>query len=192
MAQSLAERFRAARLAFEAGMQMGCTPRAAAAQLRWQESDRRLRARKAMMDTSARPCRDARGRAARRTDSVVAAGRHGVNPQRLQIIREAAESLASRPRAAHEARAEARPVFGCRQQARAAMPIGWVEQRHARINEAIAFLNTKGRGVQIIDRDARVRKYRLTGKVEPMLAEEIIRYAVAQGFEPDGGGNGAA
>lgn len=55
MAQSLAERFRAARLAFEAGMQMGCTPRAAAAQLRWQESDRRLRARKAMMDSSTRP-----------------------------------------------------------------------------------------------------------------------------------------
>lgn len=55
MAQSLAERFRAARLAFEAGMQMGCTPRAAAARLRWNEADRRLRARKAMMDSSAQP-----------------------------------------------------------------------------------------------------------------------------------------
>lgn len=52
MAQSLAERFRAARLAFEAGMQMGCTPRQAAARLRWNETDRRLRARKAMMDSS--------------------------------------------------------------------------------------------------------------------------------------------
>lgn len=55
MAQSLAERFRAARLAFEAKMQMGCTPSDAAARLRWQESDRRLRARKAMMDSSSRP-----------------------------------------------------------------------------------------------------------------------------------------
>lgn len=55
MAQSLAERYRAARLAFEAGMQMGCTPRAAAAKLRWQESDRRLRARMAMMDSSRQP-----------------------------------------------------------------------------------------------------------------------------------------
>lgn len=54
MAQSLADRFRAARLAFEAGMQMGCTPRQAAAQLRWNEADRRLRARKAMMDSSCR------------------------------------------------------------------------------------------------------------------------------------------
>lgn len=54
MAQSLADRFRAARLAFEAGMQMGCTPRQAAARLRWEQSDRRLRARKAMMDSSAR------------------------------------------------------------------------------------------------------------------------------------------
>jgi hypothetical protein len=52
MAQSLAERFRAARLAFEAGMQMGCTPRQAAAKMRWNETDRRLRARKAMMDSS--------------------------------------------------------------------------------------------------------------------------------------------
>lgn len=55
MAQSLAERFRAARLAFEAGMQMGCSPRDAAARLRWQETDRRLRARKAMMESSSRP-----------------------------------------------------------------------------------------------------------------------------------------
>lgn len=55
MAQSLAERFRAARLTFEAGMQMGCSPRDAAARMRWQETDRRLRARKAMMDSSRRP-----------------------------------------------------------------------------------------------------------------------------------------
>lgn len=52
MAQSLAERFRAARLAFEAGMQMGCTPRQAAARLRWNETDRRLRARMAQLDSS--------------------------------------------------------------------------------------------------------------------------------------------
>lgn len=55
MAQSLAERFRAARVAFEAAQRMGCTPREAAARMRWQETDRRLRARKAMMDTSQRP-----------------------------------------------------------------------------------------------------------------------------------------
>lgn len=55
MAQSLAERFRKARLAFEAGLAMGCSPRDAAARLRWQESDRRLRARKAQMDRSDGP-----------------------------------------------------------------------------------------------------------------------------------------
>jgi hypothetical protein len=54
MAQSLAERFRAARLAFEAGVAMGCSPRDAAARLRWQDSDRRLRARQAMMDCGSR------------------------------------------------------------------------------------------------------------------------------------------
>ncbi len=55
MPQSLAERYRNARLAFEARMKMGLTPRDAAARLRWQETDRRLRARKAMMDSSQRP-----------------------------------------------------------------------------------------------------------------------------------------
>lgn len=52
MAQSLAERFRAARVAFEAAQRMGCTPREAAARMRWNETDRRLRARKAMMDST--------------------------------------------------------------------------------------------------------------------------------------------
>lgn len=52
MAQSLAERFRAARVAFEAAQRMGCTPREAAARMRWNETDRRLRARMAMMDSS--------------------------------------------------------------------------------------------------------------------------------------------
>ena len=45
MAQSLAERFRRARLAFEAGKKMGCTPRDAVDRLRWQEAERRLAAR---------------------------------------------------------------------------------------------------------------------------------------------------
>ena len=55
MAQSLAERFRKAREAFEAGLEMGCSPRDAMARKRWQQADRRLRARKAQMDRSDRP-----------------------------------------------------------------------------------------------------------------------------------------
>ncbi|WP_225205355.1 hypothetical protein [Novosphingobium huizhouense] len=55
MAQSLAERFRAAREAFEAGMKLGCTPREAQARLRWEETHRRLEARKAQMDRVSRP-----------------------------------------------------------------------------------------------------------------------------------------
>lgn len=55
MAQSLAERFRKAREAFEAGLEMGCSPRDAMARKRWLESDRRLKARMAQMDSSARP-----------------------------------------------------------------------------------------------------------------------------------------
>lgn len=45
MAGSLAERFRRARLAFEAGCAMGCSPRDAADRLRWDAAERRLAAR---------------------------------------------------------------------------------------------------------------------------------------------------
>lgn len=54
MAQSLAERFRKAREAFEAGLEMGCSPRDAMARKRWLDSDRRLKARMAQMDSSPR------------------------------------------------------------------------------------------------------------------------------------------
>ena len=55
MAQSLADRFRAAREAFEAGVTMGCTPREAMARRRWEETHRRLEARKAQMETARAP-----------------------------------------------------------------------------------------------------------------------------------------
>lgn len=64
MAQSLAKRFLKARLAFEAAQKMGCLPNDAAARLHWLETDRRLRARKAMVDSSRRgvvTCEVARG-----------------------------------------------------------------------------------------------------------------------------------
>ncbi len=118
-----------------------------------------------------------------------------MNPERLQIIREAAESLAATPRAARDATPEARPVFGGRTHVSAVVPTGWIERRRALIAGALAFLNTKGRGVQVIDRDARVRRYRLNGKTEPMLAEDVIRYAIAHGFDAEtmsaGGNHGA-
>lgn len=119
-----------------------------------------------------------------------------MSAERLQIIREAMESLASMPRAAREEKREPRPVFGCRQQVRAAVPVSWVEHRRAVTQAAIAFLNSSGRGVQVIDKEARIRRYRLGGKVEPMLAEEMIRYAIEHGFDAEratnGGSDGAA
>lgn len=55
MAQSLAERYRAAREAFEAGVKLRCTPREAQARKRWEETHRRLEARKRHMDRATAP-----------------------------------------------------------------------------------------------------------------------------------------
>lgn len=108
-----------------------------------------------------------------------------MNPERLQIIREALQSLAACPRAARDDKPAPRPVFGCRNHARAALPTGWIERRHAVIAGAIAYLNAHGRFVQVVDRAARVRLYRVSGKLETMLAEEMVRLAATMGFDAD-------
>lgn len=53
MAENLAERFRRAREAFEAGVRMRCTPRDAAVRLRWEEADRKLAAKAHRADRGA-------------------------------------------------------------------------------------------------------------------------------------------
>ncbi len=60
--------------------------------------------------------------------------------------------------------------------------LGWVEQRHARIASAIRFLSSRGILVSVVDRDAQVREYFVSGKRHRYLAEHVIDLAVAKGW----------
>ncbi len=55
--------------------------------------------------------------------------------------------------------------------------------RKANIKGAIAHLRRRGILVDVCDRNALVRRYRVTGKRDPRLAEEVIELACESGFE---------
>jgi hypothetical protein len=100
---------------------------------------------------------------------------------RLDRIREAAGKLALRNRPAP------RPLPGPRNQRRdlvaTADPIA---QRRDAIERATRFLKSKAILVDILDRSAMIRRYRVGGKREPMLAEEVIEHARQLGMEEQG------
>lgn len=58
----------------------------------------------------------------------------------------------------------------------------WIEQRAARIAGAIAFLKSQAILVSVVDRDADIRTYRVSGKKYALLAEEVIEIAIAKGW----------
>jgi hypothetical protein len=101
-------------------------------------------------------------------------------PDRLAMIREAAQALASRPEMARCAR----PSLGERQ-TRAAKPLPPMptELRRQRLQAAIAFLARTGILVTVVDRDALIRQYRVSGKREKKLADEVIAIAVERGLD---------
>lgn len=101
--------------------------------------------------------------------------------KRLAVIREAAASLAAKGRAAPPARAS----LGERaERKKAPLPPLRAEQRLRRTTDAIAFLSRLGVLVAVVDRDALVRKYSVTGKREHYLADDVVAYAIERGFEP--------
>ena len=63
----------------------------------------------------------------------------------------------------------------------------WFVQRREMIDAAIAFLNSRAFFVQVVDRTAQVRKYRVAGKRDSMLAEDVIEIALAKGLVVDPG-----
>ncbi|PAL25507.1 hypothetical protein CD928_03265 [Sphingopyxis sp. GW247-27LB] len=58
----------------------------------------------------------------------------------------------------------------------------WIDQRHARIAGAIAFLKSQAILVSVVDRDAPVRQYFVAGKRYRQYAEEVIEIAIAKGW----------
>lgn len=67
--------------------------------------------------------------------------------------------------------------------ARAALPPTPTEARRARFLQAQAFLKARCVLVSPCDREALVRRYWVSGKREPMFAEEVIAHAERLGFE---------
>lgn len=63
-----------------------------------------------------------------------------------------------------------------------AKPPSWIEQRHARINGAIAFLKSRAILVTVVDRDAQIRQYFVSGNRNRLFAEEVIEIAIEKGW----------
>lgn len=60
--------------------------------------------------------------------------------------------------------------------------VSWVDRRHVRVASAIAFLRARGILVTVVDRDAQVRQYLVTGRRYRQLAEDVIDLAIAKGW----------
>ncbi len=58
----------------------------------------------------------------------------------------------------------------------------WIEERRERLEAAIQFLKSKAILVSVVDRDAQVRQYFVTGKRSRLFAEEVIEIAIDKGW----------
>lgn len=64
------------------------------------------------------------------------------------------------------------------------LPPNPLEARRQRLQRAIDWLNQHAWFVQVVNREAAVRTYRVAGKRDAMLAEDVIRVAIEKGMEP--------
>ena len=62
----------------------------------------------------------------------------------------------------------------------------WLATRMQRFEDARRYLQQRGVLVSVANREAMVRRYRVTGKREPFYAEDVIELAIAHGMETDG------
>lgn len=59
---------------------------------------------------------------------------------------------------------------------------GWIEQRQARIDGAIAFLRERGVVVSVTDRQAEIRTYFVSANRRSLYAEELVEMAIEWGW----------
>jgi len=57
------------------------------------------------------------------------------------------------------------------------------DRRRRVFDQAAAFLKRICILVDVVDREATVRQYRISGSLYPQLAEDVIAHAVAKGFD---------
>lgn len=103
---------------------------------------------------------------------------------RLSKIRAAAQALAKK----HSTDRVTRPALGHRTERKtSALPEMPTEARRKKLEGAISHLKRLGILVSVCDREALVRQYRVTGKRDKHLADDVVAYALQRGFEPDHG-----
>lgn len=77
-----------------------------------------------------------------------------------------------------------RPGIGdTRKRAQKPLPPLMADVRRARLVNAIAYLKARCILVDVANRDAEIRLYRVSGKQSVMLADEVIAFAEGKGFE---------
>lgn len=88
-------------------------------------------------------------------------------------------------RCVHTTLAQAAPIIAAVQAKREfILPPNPLEARRQRLQRAIDWLNQHAWFVQVVNREAAVRTYRVAGKRDAMLAEDVIRVAIEKGMEP--------
>lgn len=98
---------------------------------------------------------------------------------RLNLIKRAAASLRFQ-----EAKPEVRALPGIRREAGSrALPPMPMEARRRALDAAMRHLASRGVLVTVLDRFADVRRYRVSGKRDPLLAEDVIALAVEWGMQ---------
>lgn len=104
------------------------------------------------------------------------------------MIRKIAGQLDLRPATAPGAPVQARPIAAPRNPRKPAPVLRTdpIAERQARLDAAIRFLKARCILVDCTDRSAMVRRYRVSGKREPMLAEQVIEHAQALGMGEQG------
>ncbi len=96
------------------------------------------------------------------------------------MIRQLAEALAAAPHRMP------RPTIGMPVAVPAPkLPPLPIEERRARLEAAMAWLKARCILVSVSDRQALVRKYRVTGRAPSLLAEEVIQHAENMGMNVD-------
>lgn len=121
--------------------------------------------------------RHAKDADARELETPVHVQLHRGDRPRIELIRAAAQKLRE------ASAAKARPLPGARQAPPAlAIPPLPAEARRRALDAAIAFLAQSGVLVSVVDRGALVRQYRVSGKRDNKLADEVIAIARERGM----------
>lgn len=104
------------------------------------------------------------------------------------MIRQIAGQLDLRPAIAPSAPVQARPIAAPRNPRKPAPVLRTdpIAERQARLDAAIRFLKARCILVDCTDRSAMVRRYRVSGKRELMLAEQVIEHAQSLGMGEQG------